>query len=103
MGGTMFEMLFETFRKASESSLEMQQEMFKQWTQQWVAVPSGAGAPSTEWGRNLQKRWAELTLETLNKHREALDSAYRSGIQVIEESFRTSEAKSSEDYRRMVE
>jgi len=59
--------------------------------------------PGPRWTRNFQKRWAELTVESLNKHRESLDSIYRSGIQLIEQTFRVSEAKTSDDYRRVVE
>jgi hypothetical protein len=99
---TMFEMIFEGLRKAQESSLQAQQEIFKQWTQGWTAAP-GAGGGSSEWTRNLQKRTTELTLEMLNKHRESLDAAYRSGIQVIEQAFRLSEAETPEAARRMVE
>lgn len=98
----MLEQPFEGFRKASESSLQLQQELFKHWAQQWMATPPSVGA-STEWARNFQKRWIELTLDSLNKHRESLEAAYRSGIQLIEQAFRVSEAKSSEDYRKIAE
>jgi hypothetical protein len=99
----MFDQLFESLRRASESSMQMQQDLLKHWAQQWlVAQPSAAGA-STEWGKNLKKRWSDVTLELLNKHRESLDAAYRSGIQLVEQTFRTTEAKSSDEYRRMVE
>lgn len=98
----MLDQLLEDFRKATESALQMQQEMFKHSTQQWLAAPQNAGA-SAEWARSLQKQWMELSIEMLNKHREALESTYRTGIQVIEQGFRVSEAKSSEEYRRIVE
>ena len=98
----MFDMIFEGFRKAQESSLQAQQEIFKQWTQSWMASPSAA-SNSTEWGRNFQKRTMELTLEMLHKHREAIDATYKSGIQVIEQAFRLTDAKSPEDYRKVVE
>jgi hypothetical protein len=104
METTMFEQVLDSFRRASESSLQTQQEMFKQWTQQWLSAPlampvvaSGDGA------KNAQKRWLELTLEVLNKHRATLDATYSSGIQVIEQMFRVTEAKSPEDSRRLVE
>jgi len=99
----MVDMLFESFRKASESTLEMQQDLFRQWTQQWMAMPSNAAGSSGDWGRTMQKRWAETAVQSLNRHREALDAAYRAGIQLVEETFRASDAKSPEDYRRMVE
>lgn len=99
----MFDQIFESFRKASESSLQMQQDVFKQWTQQWQAAPTSATGASTEWARDLQKRWVDLTLEMLNDHRTSLDNAYKSAIQAVEQTFRVSEAKSPEDYRKVAE
>jgi hypothetical protein len=99
----MFDQLFESYRKASESWLQMQQDTLRQLTQQWMATPQNAAGVSTEWTRTFQKRWVDLTLEILNKHRESLDSMYKAGIQIIEQTFRVSEAKSSDDYRHMVE
>jgi hypothetical protein len=92
--------MFESFRRASVSSLQMQQEMFKQWTQQWPTTPwSGAGL-STEWLQNAQKRWMEFTVESLNRHRESLDSMFKSLIQLVEQASRFTEAKTPEEYRR---
>ncbi len=100
----MFDLLFESFRKASESTMQMPLDMYKSWTQQWMAAQPGAAAgASVEWTRTFQRRWTEFAIESLNKHRESLDSIYRSGIQLIEQTFRVSEAKSSDDYRRIVE
>jgi len=96
----MLDQFMETFRRASESSLQMQQDIMKQWGQQAFTAPPGA---TTDWGRNFQKRCLELTVEILNKHRESLDSSYKAGIQAIEESFRMADAKSPEDYRRTAE
>jgi len=98
----MFDQLIDGVRKASESSLQMQQEIFKQWTRLFAAPVHDAGAQA-EWGRASQKRWVELGVEMLNRHREALDAAYRSGIQLIEQSYNLTEAKSADDYRRNVD
>ena len=59
----------------------------------------GAGTDRAE----VQKRWLEFASDTLNKQRALLDSLYRSGIELIEHAFRVTEAKSPEDYRRLVE
>src|SRR5215470_1189280 len=99
----MFDQVLDSFRRASESSLQMQQEMFKHWSQQWLAGPPNVAGVSTEWTRNVQKRWGELTIEMLNKHRAAVDSTYSAGIQAVEQALRVGEARSTEDYRRMVE
>ena len=97
----MFDQFFESFRKASESSLQAQQDLFKSWTQQWPSTPFGAGAVG-DW-TDTQKRWLEGASEALNKHRALLDATYKSGIEVIEHTFRFTEARSPEDYRRLVE
>jgi hypothetical protein len=99
----MLDQMFDNFRKASESSLQMQQELFKQWTQQWPSMPLNAAGVSADWVRTFQKRWIEFATDSLSKHRESLDSMYRSSIQVIEQTCRLSEAKTPDDYRRMVE
>jgi len=81
----------------------MQQEVFRNWTRMWLqSAPGGMGA-ATDWNRGAQRRWLELGLEMLHKHREALDSTYKAGIQIIEQTFRLGEARSVEDSRRIVE
>jgi hypothetical protein len=81
----------------------MQQDALKSWTQQWFAFPSVPSPVSSEWSGSLPKRWIELTIDLLNKHRVSLDSAYKSGIQLIEQTFRASDARSPEDYRDVLE
>ena len=95
----MFDLLFESFRKASESSMQVPMDIIKNLTQQ---LPSASGA-GMEWSNTFQKRWAELALESLKKHRESLDSTYRTGIQLLEQTLRVSDVKSSADYQKIVE
>jgi hypothetical protein len=102
----MLDQVFDSFRKASESTLQMQQELFKQWTSQWsTGMPSPAGTPAAwaEQAHTFQKRWLETVTELMNKHRESLDSQYKAGIKAIEEAFRVTEAKTPDDYRRLTE
>jgi hypothetical protein len=94
------EQMFESFRRASLSSLQIQQEMFKQWTQQWPSTPWNAAGLSTDWVQTAHKRWMEFTTESLNRHRESLDAMYRSLIQLLEQATRLSDAKTAEDYRK---
>ena len=95
----MFDLLFETFRKASEASMRMPMDIIKSLIQQ---MPSASGA-GMEWSKTFQKRWAEFAIESLHKHHESMDSTYRSGIQLIEKTFRVSDVRSSADYQRIVE
>jgi hypothetical protein len=102
----MIEQVFDSFRKASESALQMQQEFFKQWAGQWTAgAPAAAATPAAwaEQAQTFQKRWLETVTEMMNKHRETLDAHYKAGIKAIEESFKVTEAKSPDEYRRLTE
>jgi hypothetical protein len=81
----------------------MQQEMFKHFTRMFSGQAQETGAQAADWGRGSQKRWVELGIEMLNRHREAIDAIYKSGIQTIEQTFQVAEAKSPDDYRRMIE
>ncbi len=98
----MLDQLFELSRKAIESSLEMQQVMFKQWTQNWLSTSPAAGV-SADWGGAMRRRWVELTVEALNKQREAVDSTYKVCIESIERLARMSDARSAEEWVRAVE
>lgn len=98
----MFDQLLDSFRRMSESTMQAQQDMMRSWTHQWLTPPTGSG-PSNDWTRSYQNRFVELTVETLNRHRESLDVAYRAGIKALEETFRVSDSKSPDDYRRTAE
>jgi hypothetical protein len=99
----MYEQMFEAFRKASESWMQAQQDLYKTGTQQWMpSLPNAAGG-ATDWNRTLQKRCVELTIEILNRQRESLETIYKSAIHLLEQTSKISEAKSPEEFRRLVE
>lgn len=98
----MFEQLLDSFRKASESSILGQQQLFKQWLQQWPGAPAASPGLATDWPHALQKQWLDSLGETLNRQRELLDASYRKGAALIEQASRTTELK-PEDYRRLAE
>jgi hypothetical protein len=99
----MLDQLLDSVRKATESSFQIQQDMLKHWSQQWLLAPSAAAGASTEWGRAFQKRWFEFAIEMMNKHRESLDATYKMGIEVLEQTLHATEAKSPEEQRRIAE
>ena len=99
----MSEQPFDTYRKASESWMQMQQTLFQNLGQPSFFTPPQGMAGGPDWARNAHKRWAELAVEILNRQRESVDALYKSLIQLAEQASRISEAKSSEDYRRATE
>jgi hypothetical protein len=100
----MFDKLFETFRNATESTLQLQQDFFRQWTNQCsTATTAPVGGGLTEQVQALRQKWMEGSTELLNKQREALDVQYKTGLRTIEDSFRFSEAKTPEEFRKLAE
>jgi hypothetical protein len=99
----MFDQLLEGLRKASESSTLAQQEVLKQWVQQWPSASLNAAGSSVEWMSSFQRRWVETATETMNRQREIIDATCRNGLQVLEQSTRMTEAKSPDEYRRGLE
>ena len=99
----MFEQLFDGFRKASESSILAQQEILKQWVQQWPTASLSAASSAIERSSAFQKRWLQSAVDAWDRHRELLDSTARAGLQFIDQSAHISDAKSPDDHRRMLE
>ena len=99
----MLEQLLDSLRRASQSTIQGQQQLFNQWLQQWPGASAAGSGQPTEWPQTLQKQWLESLGDTLNRQRELLDSSYRKGAQLIEQASRVSDVKSPEDYRRLAE
>jgi hypothetical protein len=97
----MLEQVQDTFRKATESTLQFQKEMFRCWTQ----VPS---IPTVDTGwtdqiQAFQKTLAQTITDSLNKHRETFDAQYRAGVSTLQNAFRVGEAKDPEQFRKLIE
>jgi len=101
----MLDQILDNYRKAVESTIQLQQEMLKRWTQNWPGMPGSLAAPAAGTGQlgDTQKKLTEALTDMLNKHRETLDAQYRTGIKTIEDAFRLSEAKDPAQYRKLVE
>jgi hypothetical protein len=102
----MFDQVFDNFRKATETTMQAQQDLFRQWMSQWSAfplTPQAPGGPASEQIRSHQKQWADNVTALMTRHCEALDAQYRAGIKTIEDALRTSEARSPEEFRKLTE
>jgi hypothetical protein len=103
----MLDQVMDTFRKATESTLNLQQQMLQQWTQQWSSMPGlGTASPNgaaTEQLQSLYKQVTSTVTDLLKKHREALDAQYAAGIRTIEEAFRVGEAKDPVQFLKLTE
>ena len=116
----MFEQVFDNLKKATESSIQMQQEMFQKWVGMFPAAPGAAAAAAaggaagaatgnpaaglnaaaafdamTRW----QKKFEETMTESLKRQRDLVDSHYTAGLRTLEEMFRVGQSKSPQEYQ----
>jgi hypothetical protein len=92
----MFDQVFENLRKATEASIQMQQDLFKKWASLWPGVPA---PPAFGEAGKFQKKWAETVGELVKKQRETLEAQFSAGLRNIEEAFHLPEAKDPEEMR----
>lgn len=104
----MYDQIMDTYRRAAESTMQMQQTMLRSWSQQWpqmfgMGPMAGPGGAVLDQAHTAQRKWADTVTSLLEKHRETLDHQYRAGIKTIEEAFRVGEARDPEHFRKLVE
>src|SRR5687768_5192412 len=97
----MFEQVLDGIRRASESAMLAQQEVMKQWIQQWPSTSVSSAQGTIERNSAFQKRWLESATETLTKERELFDSACQAAMHLLAETAKLSGAKSPEEYRQL--
>jgi hypothetical protein len=98
----VFEQALDSLRKAAESNIEMQQELFRQWGANWpgLAQPHNAWA---ERAQKFQKDWAKTVKELLSKHREILDDQYGLALESLDEAFRVAQSSDPQEYAKRCE
>jgi hypothetical protein len=94
----MFDQAFESFRKATETTVQIQQEMFQKWVGLWMGL-SPPAAPGVEQARQFQKKWMEFVGEQFNRQRQVAEAQLQAGVEAIEKGFRLGEAKNVEELR----
>jgi hypothetical protein len=97
----VLEGVFQNVRKAAETNLKMQQEIFQQWTHLFP-IPSAQSA-WVEKVRDVQKQFTGTVSELARKHREVIDKQYQSGVEALDAGLRVVEASTPEEYRRRAE
>jgi hypothetical protein len=95
---SVFDQAFAGFRKATESIIHFQQDMFRQWTQFYPTFPKPPGAV-TEPIQKCQKEWAKTLTEMTRKFQETWDSQYKAGLRLITEAFKVAETRDPEELR----
>lgn len=99
----MFTHLFETYRKTSESWLQMQQDTIKTAVQQMTALTPDVTGAVTEWNKTYRERFVDAAIEILNRHHESLLALYDLTIAAVQQTSKVREAKTAEESRAVLE
>jgi hypothetical protein len=96
-----FDRVYDDFRKATEATLQIQQDLFRQWVTFWPAFPKVQ--PSwVEQFQQFQKKWTQASAELTRKYLEAWDKQYKAGVESLEGALRMAEAKDPAELRQLV-
>ena len=99
----MAEQVLDSVRKATESAIQAQQEMFRKWAGYWTGLPASPGAAG-EQTQAVQKKWAEALRELFEKQREMLEAQFNAGLHMVEDALRVTQARDPEQFRaRLIE
>lgn len=93
----MFEQVFENLHKATDSTIQMQQELFKKWVSLWPTLPVTSAV--LDQPLKLQRKWQESVGELIKKQRETLETQFSAGLKGLEDAFHLAEAKNPEELR----
>ena len=98
----VYEQVLDSMRKATESSLKMQQDALQQWTALWPGLPR-VPTPQSVRKDNLlefQRQWSNTVSDLAHKHRNTVDRQYQAALEALDEALRVGESSSPEEYRR---
>jgi predicted CopG family antitoxin len=93
----MFEQVVENLCKVTDSTIQMQQDVFKKLVSLWPTVPSTSAAIAEPLA--LQKKGLEIVGEIFKKECETLETQFSAGLRNIEEAFHLVKAKDPEEFR----
>jgi hypothetical protein len=95
----MFEQVFDNLRLATESSIHLQQDLFKKWVGVWSGLPGVAPKGAADKAQQAQKKWVEFTGDLVKKQRETLETQFSAGLKSIEDAFHLAETKEPKEIR----
>ncbi len=100
-GSKLFEDVFQNVRKAAETSLKLNQEIFQHWAHMWpLQTPQSIAIDKI---RDFQRQWVNTVSDIARKHRDVLDKQYQAALESLESALRVTESTNPEEFRRRSE
>jgi hypothetical protein len=104
-GSNVYEQVLDNIKKATESSVKMQQDALQQWSALWPGFPGMPSAQSVWVDKMLefQRQWSNSISDLAHKHRNTVDRQYQAALESLDEALRVGESSTPEEYRRRTE
>ncbi|MGF1582910.1 MAG: hypothetical protein ACFCD0_26615 [Gemmataceae bacterium] len=95
----MFDQVYENMQRAANTTLQMQQEMFKRWLDLWSnhAPPS---APGFDQFQQFQENWVRTTKNLLQQQQQSLEKQFQAGMKSIETAFEAAKDTDLDELRK---
>ena len=97
----MYDQVLENFRKAGEATMQLQQDMLRQWGSSAFAMPSASSFLDQK--TKLQKDWAETMTDVARRQKTLLDARLEAGIKAMEDVFKVAQAKDPQELKDLSE
>ena len=94
----MFDQVFDSLQKATESTVKIQQEMFQKWVGAMPSTTTGIPTPTDAFA-DFRKKWEEASIEMVKRQKELVDQNYEVGLKCLEDVFDAAEATSPKEYQ----
>jgi hypothetical protein len=96
-----FDRVYDDFRKATEATLQIQQDLFRHWVTFWPNFPKNQPNWVGQF-QQFQKNWTQANAEMMHKYLEAWDKQYKAGVESLEGALRLAEAKDPGELRQQI-
>jgi hypothetical protein len=94
-----FEDMFESFKRATEFTLQMQQELFKTWP----GFPEPPSTPADQ-VKTARQEWLHALQDLAKNYQEMWERQYKAGLESLEGAFEVASAKDpTELHEKLVE
>ncbi len=95
----MFDQVYENMQKAANTTLHMQQEMFRRWLELW-STQSPTPTPGMQHFQQFQENWVQTTKNLLQQQQESLEKQFQAGMKNIETAFEAAKDTDLDELRK---
>lgn len=98
----MYDQMIENFRKAGESSLQLQKDLIKQWSSGFYGTPFSAGT-WMEQKSKVQKEYAEAISDLAKRQKALFEARLDAGVALLENALAVAQSPDVKEFKSQTE